>query len=49
MKFISVMEKLNFHYHYSSRQSHDPSEIIQMCWFTDFIIIINVENSICCL
>jgi len=28
------MAKLNFQHHYSSLQSHDPSEIIVFCDFT---------------
>ncbi len=37
-----------------SSVSHDPSEVILICWFAVqktfiIIIIINVENSLCCL
>jgi len=27
-----VIAKLNFQHHYFSLQSHDPSEIILICW-----------------
>ncbi len=43
MSFIAVI-KLNF----ESSVSHDPSEIILICWFAAqeaFMIIIDVENS----
>ncbi len=39
--------KLNFQHHYSSLQSHDPSEIFLISWFANqetFLIIIYIEN-----
>jgi len=27
------MAKLNFQHHYSSLVSHDPSEIVIICWY----------------
>jgi len=44
------MAKLNFQHHHliTCASSHDPSEIILICWFDaqeTFLIIINVENS----
>jgi len=42
MSFIPVMAKLYF----QSSVSHDPLEIIQICWFAaQETLIINVENS----
>jgi len=41
-KFIPV----NFPHHYSSLQSHDPSEIIWFAAQKTFLIIINVGSSI---
>jgi len=42
------MAKLNFQPHYFSlTESHDPSEIILICWFAaqeTCLIIINVES-----
>ncbi len=49
MKCIPVMEKLNFQQPlFQSTVSHDPSEIIIMCWIDaqeKFIIMITAENS----
>ncbi len=44
--FIPVMQSWIFSSHYSSA-SHDPSEIILICWFAaqETFLIINVENS----
>jgi len=41
------MAKLNFPHHYSSLQSHDPSEIILKCWFCaqESLLSINVDKS----
>ncbi len=47
MSFISVI-KAEFSASLQSSESHDPSEIILICWFAaqeTFLIIINVENS----
>ncbi len=49
MVFISVKMKLNIHLPlFQSSVSHDPSEIILICWFAaqeTFTIIICAENS----
>jgi len=39
--------KLNFQHHYSSLQSHDPSENILICRFAshEIFLLINVETS----
>ncbi len=47
MQFIFMMPKLNFQSLQSS-VSHDPSEIILICWFNAkeiFPIIIKIKNS----
>jgi len=43
------MAKHNFQHHYSSLQSHDPSEIILKCWFNDqetFLLVINSQTTV---
>ncbi len=45
LQFIPVIAKLNFQ---QPSVSHDPSEIILICWVNaqeSFLIIVNAENS----